>query len=79
MGEIPVSPRLLTTKNIQITGAAFPKPKLYCGTVQLVAWCQDTVPLSNLVTNRCSIADAGAALEAIRTGTVIKAVIDPSL
>ncbi|OUS92335.1 zinc-binding dehydrogenase [Rhodococcus sp. NCIMB 12038] len=79
MGTIPVSPRLLTTKNVQINGATFPKPKHYYSTVQLVARCQDTVPLSSLVTHRFSIDDAGAALDAIRTGTVIKAVIDPSL
>ncbi|MFF2027331.1 hypothetical protein ACFVW2_36870 [Streptomyces sp. NPDC058171] len=74
-----MSPRLLTAKNVQITGATFRKPRHYYGAVQLVARCQDTVPLSSLVTHRFSIDDAGAALKAIRTGAVIKAVIDPSL
>ncbi|MBY8860388.1 zinc-binding dehydrogenase [Nocardia sp. CA2R105] len=79
MGESAIQPRLLTTKNAHIVGATFPKPKHYYGTVQLVARCQDTVPLSALVTHRFALEDASAALDAIRSGTVVKAVIDPAL
>jgi len=78
-GESPVSPREFTTKNLMVMGATFPKPKHYYGAMQLAARLQDSHALADLVTHRFAVADAGTALEAVESGTAIKAVIDPAL
>jgi threonine dehydrogenase-like Zn-dependent dehydrogenase len=79
IGTQPISPRDMTTKNITVAGATFPKPKHYHGALQLAARLQHELPLAQLVTHRYAIADAAAALEATHKGVVIKAVIDPQL
>ena len=79
MGTETISPRDLTIKNMTIKGATFPKPKHYHGAMQLAVRLQDSYPLAELVTHRFGVADAGEALEAVESGTPIKAVIDPSL
>jgi threonine dehydrogenase-like Zn-dependent dehydrogenase len=75
----PVSPRDLTTKNLTIGGASFPKPKNYYGAMHLAARLQDRFPLAALVSHRFAIQDADKALAAVKKGEVIKAVIDPAL
>lgn len=79
IGTQPISPRDLSTKNLTIGGASFPKPKHYYGAMQLAVRVQDRVPLAGLVSHRFAITDAGLALDAVKKGTVIKAVIDPTL
>jgi threonine dehydrogenase-like Zn-dependent dehydrogenase len=79
IGEQPVSPRDFTTKNMTIAGATFPKPKHYYQAMQLAVRQQDRVPLAALITHRFGIAQAGEALQAVKAGSVIKAVIDPSI
>jgi 5-exo-hydroxycamphor dehydrogenase len=79
VGTQPISPRDLSTKNLTIAGASFPKPKHYHGAMQLAVRMQDRVPLAGLVSHRYPIADAGLALDAVKKGAVIKAVIDPTL
>ena len=79
IGTQPVSPRDLTTKNLTIAGATFPKPKHYHGALQLAARLQHEVPLAELVTHRFGIAQAAEALAATARGEVIKAVIDPEI
>lgn len=79
IGTQPISPRDMTTKNITIAGATFPKPKHYHGAMHLAARLQDQVPLAALVTHRYAIEDADKALDAVHHGKVIKAVIDPQL
>jgi len=78
-GEVPISPRNLTLKNMTIQGATFPKPKHYYGAVQLAARVQDRYPLAELVTHRFGIRDATHALAAVEAGRAVKAVIDPTL
>lgn len=77
IGTQPISPRDLTTKNLTIAGATFPKPKHYYEAMHLAARLQDRVPLAGLVSHRFAIEDAAAALDAVHKGEVIKAVIDP--
>ncbi len=77
IGTQPISPRDLSTKNMTIGGASFPKPKNYHDALHLAVRCQSSVPLAALVTHRFGVADASAALDATAAGTVIKAVIDP--
>lgn len=79
MGTQPVAPRDMTTKNLTIAGAAFPKPKHYYGAMQLATRLQDRVPLAHLVTHRFGVTQAGAAIEAMKSGVPIKAVIDPAI
>lgn len=79
IGTQPISPRDLTIKNLTIAGASFPKPKHYHGAMHLAARLQDEVPLAALVSHRFSIEQASDALAAVKSGTVIKAVIDPEL
>ena len=79
IGTQPVSPRDLVTRNIDIVGASFPKPKHYYGAMHLAAQLQDKVPLASLVSHRYTIEDAHKALDAVHRGEVIKAVIDPTL
>jgi 5-exo-hydroxycamphor dehydrogenase len=79
IGTQPVSPRDMTTKNLTVVGATFPKPKHYYRAMHLAAQLQDKVPLASLVSHRFAIEDAGKALDAVHKGTVIKAVIDPQL
>lgn len=79
IGTQPISPRDMTTKNLTIAGASFPKPRHYHGAMQLAAQLQDTVPLAGLISHRFAISDAGKALAAVKTGEAIKAVIDPDL
>lgn len=77
IGAQPISPRDMTTRNITIAGATFPKPKHYYAAMHLAASVQDQLPLAGLVSHRFAIEDAGRALEAVRSGAAIKAVIDP--
>jgi threonine dehydrogenase-like Zn-dependent dehydrogenase len=79
IGTQPISPRDMTTKNLTIAGATFPKPKHYYEAMHLAARLQHDVPLAKLVTHRYGIADAAKALDAVHKGEVIKAVIDPEL
>lgn len=79
IGTQAISPRDMTTKNMTIGGATFPKPKHYYEAMHLAARMQDRVPLADLVTHRYAIEDASAALDAVRSGKAIKAVIDPEL
>jgi 5-exo-hydroxycamphor dehydrogenase len=69
----------MTTKNLTIGGASFPKPKNYYQAMHLAAHLQDRVPLADLITHRFPIEKAADALAAVHNGTVVKAVIDPSL
>jgi len=79
IGTQPISPRDLTIKNLTIAGASFPKPKHYHNAMQLAVRLQERVPLAELITHRFSIAQASDALSAVKHGTAIKAVIDPTL
>jgi 5-exo-hydroxycamphor dehydrogenase len=78
IGTQPISPRDMTTKNITVAGASFPKPKHYYHAMHLAAHLQNRVPLADLITHRYSIEEAVDALTAVHNGTVIKAVIDPA-
>lgn len=79
IGTQPIPPRELSTKNLTIAGASFPKPKHYHAALQLAARLQHDMPLAEMVTHRFGIADAVAALEATAKGRVIKAIIDPEI
>ena len=79
IGTQPISPRDMTTKNLTVAGATFPKPKHYHEAMHLAARLQDELPLAGLISHRFAIPDAAAALDAVKAGTAIKAVIDPSL
>jgi threonine dehydrogenase-like Zn-dependent dehydrogenase len=79
IGTQPISPRDMTTKNLTIAGATFPKPKHYYQAMHLAARLQDRVPLAALVTHRFGIAQANQALAAVKSGEAIKAVIEPSI
>ena len=79
IGTQPISPRDMTTKNITIAGATFPKPKHYHEALHLAARLQGDYPLAELVTHRFGIAGALDALEATAKGAVIKAIIDPAI
>lgn len=79
IGTQPISPRDMTTKNLTIAGATFPKPRHYYLAMHLAAQLQDRVPLAGLVSHRFAIEDAQTALEAVHKGQVVKAVIDPEL
>jgi len=79
IGTQPISPRDMTTKNITVAGASFPKPKNYYGAMHLAARLQDKVPLAGLISHRFAIEEADHALEMVHCGEVIKAVIDPEL
>lgn len=79
MGTQPISPRDMTTKNLTIAGATFPKPKHYYEAMHLAVRLQDRIPLADLITHRFGVAQAGEALALIKSGTAIKAVIDPEL
>lgn len=79
IGEQPISPRDMTTRNLTIAGATFPKPRHYHQALHLAANAQDTFPLAELVNRRFGIADAAEALKVTAAGQVIKAVIDPEL
>jgi threonine dehydrogenase-like Zn-dependent dehydrogenase len=79
MGTQPISPRDLSVRNLTIAGASFPKPKHYHGAMHLAARIQDRVPLASLISHRFPICQAAEALEAVKSATAIKAVIDPEL
>ena len=79
IGTQPISPRDLSTKNLTIAGASFPKPKHYHGAMHLAARVQDQFPLAALISHRFSIERAIDALAAVKSGEAIKAVIDPQL
>ncbi len=79
IGTQPISPRDLTTKNLTVGGASFPKPQNYYGAMHLAARLQDRFPLASLISHRFAIGDAGKALDAVKKGEVVKAVIDPTL
>ena len=79
IGQQPISPRDMTTKNLTVAGATFPKPKHYHQALHLAARVQGDVPLAGLVTHRFPVAGAATALEKTAAGEVIKAVIDPEM
>jgi len=78
-GTVPISPRDVTLKNLQIKGATFPKPKHYYGAMMLSARLEREIPLTELISHRFSIGDAPEALRAVEAGETVKAVIDPTL
>ena len=72
-----VEPNRVETREVDI---ADPEPggalvRVVIGGARL----QDEIPLAALVSHRFAIGDASKALEAVKSGTVIKAVIDPEL
>jgi len=69
----------MTTKNLTVAGASFPKPKHYYEAMHMATRLQDRVPLASLITHRFGVAKAGEALALLKTGNVIKAVIDPQI
>lgn len=77
VGVQSISPRDLTTKNLTVAGATFPKPKHYYEAMHLAARLQNDLPLAGLVSHRFAIEEAGKALQAVRSGEAIKAVIEP--
>ena len=79
IGTQPISPRDLSTKNLTIAGASFPKPTHYHGAMHLAARVQDQFPLAGLISHRFSIERAIDALAAVKSGEAIKAIIDPQL
>jgi len=79
IGTQPISPRDMTTKNLTVAGASFPKPKHYYEAMHMATRLQDRVPLASLITHRFGVAKAGEALALLKTGNVIKAVIDPQI
>jgi 5-exo-hydroxycamphor dehydrogenase len=79
IGTQPISPRDLTTKNLTIGGATFPKPKHYYEALHLAVALQDRLPLAALVSHRFGVAQANDALSLTKSGGAIKAVIDPSI
>ncbi|MDE2301227.1 MAG: zinc-binding dehydrogenase [Sphingomonadales bacterium] len=79
IGTQPISPRDLTTRNLTVAGATFPKPKHYHQALHLAARLQHDYPLAALVSHRFGIAEAEQALAATARGEVIKAVIDPEI
>ena len=79
IGTQAISPRDLTIKNLTVGGASFPKPKHYHGAMHLAARLQDRFPLASLISHRFAIGDAAKALDAVKKGEVVKAVIDPEL
>ena len=79
IGTQPISPRDLTIKNIHVSGATFAKPKHFYQAMHFAAQMQERYPLASLITQRFSIADAGKALDQVKTGNLIKPVIDPTL
>ena len=76
-GTQPISPRDMTTKNLTIAGATFPKPRHYYQAMHLSARLQIEVPLAALVSHRFAIEEAAEALRAVKDGVAIKAIIDP--
>lgn len=79
IGTQPISPRDFSTRNLTVAGASFPKPKHYHDAMRMAVRLQDRVPLAGLITNRFAIGDASKALDAVKKGEVVKAVIDPEL
>jgi len=77
VGTQSISPRDMTTRNLTIAGATFPKPKHYYQAMHLAARLQERVPLAALVTHRFSIAEAEQALAAVKSGRAVKAMIVP--
>lgn len=78
-GTAAEPPRTLTLKNLRIQAAHSPKPKRYYRALQLAAAMADKVPLADLIAHRFPIGRAMEALEAVESGAVVKAVMDPSL
>ncbi|KXX59899.1 alcohol dehydrogenase [Rhodococcus sp. ACS1] len=78
IGTREVSPRELVVKNMTVSAASFPKPKHYYQAMRLAARMQDRFPLTGLITHRYSIDEAASALDAVASGSAIKAIIDPS-
>jgi 5-exo-hydroxycamphor dehydrogenase len=79
IGTQPISPRDLTTKNLTIGGATFPKPKHYYQALHLAVALQDKLPLGALVSHRFGVGQAAEALTLTKSGGTIKAVIDPTI
>jgi 5-exo-hydroxycamphor dehydrogenase len=79
VGPTEVQPGDISWRNKSIGGATFPKAKHYYRAVQLAARLQDRFPIAELVTHRFPVQDSERALQAVESGEVIKAVIDPSL
>ena len=79
IGTQAISPRDLTIKNMTIACATFAKPKHYYQALHLAVHVQNRFPLADLISHRFSITQAQEALDAVMSGTAIKAVIDPTL
>jgi threonine dehydrogenase-like Zn-dependent dehydrogenase len=78
-GTIAVSPFEIVKTNISIVGTSFAQPEHYYRAMKLVERHHNEIPLADCVTHRFNIEASQAALNAVRNGETVKAVITPSL
>ena len=76
-GTVAVSPFEIVKTNISIVGTSFAQPEHYYQAMKLVERHHKEIPLAECVTHRFGIEDSQAALDAVRNGETVKAVITP--
>jgi threonine dehydrogenase-like Zn-dependent dehydrogenase len=75
VGEVPINPHLITRKEIQITGAWGLTEQHYLAYLELIPALKERFDLSRL-SRAFPLADVNQAIEAVRAGQVMKAVLD---
>ncbi len=76
-GPTSLNPHLITKKQLQIAGSWAFAERHYVGYVQALPKFLESIPLRELVTV-FALDEVNAAIEAVRTGTVTKAALEPS-
>ncbi len=79
VGVYPLPVGIFGWRNITLYGYTFSKPKHYYRALQLATRLQDRLPLAELVTHRFSIGKAAEAIDVVKSGAAVKAVIDLSI
>ena len=79
VGTYPIPVGTFGWKNLTVFGYTFSKPKHYYAALTLATELQDRLPLADLVTHRFNISQAAEAIETVKAGAAVKALIDPSL
>ncbi|NDZ17737.1 alcohol dehydrogenase [Variovorax sp. WS11] len=74
-----IQPALFANKNISLHGYTFSKPKHYHRALRVACDNQERFGLASLITHRFGIREATSALEAVQSGSAVKAIIDPAL
>lgn len=77
-GTVPVDPVRLNNLSASIIGSLGSRPQHVFQTIEVARRWHDALDLTSLVTHRTGLDELAVAVEAMRTGAAVKAVVEPN-